>query len=61
MGKHQMYDIFKELQQPGEDHGLAPASAFPLTKPKTTQCSCLGISETSAEQKDHAVPFIQQC
>lgn len=38
MGKHQMYDILKKLQQPGKDQGLAPAFAFPLTKPKTTQC-----------------------
>lgn len=37
MGKHQMYDFLEELQQPGNDRGLALVSAFLLTKPKTTQ------------------------
>lgn len=61
MGKQQMCDFLQELQWAGNDRGLAllPASLSPSLRAHST--SCLGISETSAEQKHHVAPFIQQC
>lgn len=39
-------------------HQLLPSLS---PSPKPHSASCLGISETSAEQKDHIAPFIQRC